>query len=173
MLKLIARPLIFLVTLTAALLCVRLLTTRPADTQPPAPPVVTAAPPGVLANQAVQVVFDAVRGRTYTQVTVERDPRAPAPERLYVFTHLYTSTGPEYMLWGGPPLSVRRPFAHGDRVTLTAEGPCDWCAEAVAARGNLYARVLVSTESDPPAERLGDLDIKTATPVVVEHAPKR
>jgi hypothetical protein len=116
------------------------------------------------------VSLDFQSRKSYTTLTLNRAPRRPAPERLWVRTYFFTPDGSRAALYTDT-VELHDPFQDGDTVTLTAAAPCHQCDQAPAKDG-YYARVQVSTRSGNdllPRDVLIDDDIATATPVLVQN----
>ena len=161
---------VFLCTLTLALLVTRFFLAPPhvAVTMRPAPPVGAAAPARL--DYKVLLVTMERRGKSYTSLNVVRDPHTPAPARLRVWTYFFTAHGDR--IFAADAVEVPAPFAQADQALLTVAAPCRACGPDE----NLYARVHVapiSPAGDYERPEKLDLDIRTATPVVVAHGQKR
>lgn len=169
----LARLTVFLGTLVLALFVTRLFLTPPRPAfAPVAPAPVNPDAPPLVSNRVQGVMLDRAHAQTFTQLTIERDPRAPAPERVWVWTYLFTPDEPRAHFLACDPIEVQRPFARGDSTPHIVIAPCGWCQRATAPRGNFYARVVVTTQPVTANHLLinqTDTDIRTATPVVVLH----
>ena len=175
---------VFSLALISSIAFTRFLMRPHAPAQPP--PVVeivaeTPAAPETPVSFSVRLVtLDLGRRQSHTTLVLERDPRYPAPESVWVWTHLFTPSSqggtadPPFRSFS-EPVEIRRPFAAGDRVTLVADSECSRCDGEQARAGGFYAHVNVSTQSSAAAYLSGrqlSYEIETATPVVIEAARK-
>ncbi|HVF48693.1 MAG TPA: hypothetical protein VNA19_01320 [Pyrinomonadaceae bacterium] len=191
LLKKLAGVAAFIVALGAAILVTKYYGPHPpaSPPAPPAPPTASvpqppAAPPARetteeangLSYKASLVSVDFAAKKTYTTLVLEREPGQRAPERVWVWTYFFVPGSASSESWSGEPVEIKEPFAGGkSRVTLTAESPCDWCDSGGVSKEGLYARVKVSNVSRElarvPQENV-DLEITTATPVVIQHGKR-
>jgi hypothetical protein len=179
LLKTCLRLAVFLCTLTAALLVTRFFLVPPraveVTVQTPAPPPVAVVAPVQFDYRVLVVAFERDGGRLDTRLTVTRATHTPTPASLWVWTYFFTPDSDQ--VWATPPVEVRAPFAQGDIATLGVGAPCPTCMPVDMNKDtNYYARVYVSTVPPPPGYERGahiDLDIRTATPVVVSHMQRR
>lgn len=153
--------------------------TAPIGKVPPVPVVAPLPQPAIRSPQPLRyqvrmVSLDFINGKSYTTLALKREAGQPVPEKLWVTTVFFA---PDYASGGGwtSKAELRRPFARGDQIEITATGECDWCEYSDMPRAGYYARVYVSTEyADnfyPPPAQL-DRDITTAVPVVVQVEQK-
>jgi hypothetical protein len=116
-----------------------------------------------------QITLDFESKKSHTTLLLERDPSAPAPQKVWVWTYFFTSGERKYC--AGEPVEVRWPSAESRSERVTVEAPAASCAEPRDASTTFYARVNVSTES-AFAARLSEskisYDLTSATPVVVQ-----
>jgi hypothetical protein len=117
-----------------------------------------------------QVSLDFVNKKSYTQLTLERRPTQPAPEKLWITTYHFSPENASGRGWT-TTTEIPQPFANRDKVELVTVSSCDLCSFSTAThRVGYFARVYVSTEyagdTYAPAAQF-DRDITTATPVVV------
>jgi len=120
------------------------------------------------------VTLDFATRKGHLTLELERDRTRPAPDFLWVWAYFFAPGGGHYC--AGEPVEVRRPFAAGDRVTVNVEAPAAGCAAPREPSQTFYARVNVSAESAFAArlpEPRVSYDITSATPVVVQNAPRR
>jgi hypothetical protein len=119
-----------------------------------------------------QVSLDFINGKSYTTLALKLDAGQPVPERLWVTTVFFAPNYAPRGGWSGKT-EIRRPFASGNHVEVTAIAECAVCVPFDTPRDGYFARVYVSTEyadnSDLPDAQF-DRDITTAVPVVV-HWP--
>lgn len=185
MVKSLAGIAAFVVALGAAIFITKFYSTP--DAPPPPPPPVAPSPapaptaqadapegPSSVSHKARMITLDLAARKTHTTLSIERDPSAPAPERLWVRTYFF-STEAAGKVWSGDAVEILRPLSGGTRATVTATAACTWCGETGAPRGGYYARVVVSAVSKE-ATRLSegrlDFDISKSTPVVVQEGAK-
>jgi hypothetical protein len=180
---------VFILALTSAIAFTRFLTRLPAPAQPPQPAVnvVVTEPPATapaaetpVSFSARLVTLDLGRLKSHTTLQLERDRRYPAPESVWVWTYFFTPAFEGKMAysfhWAGEPVEIRRPFADGDKVTVSAEAACSWCNDKAAPVSGYYARVNISTQSSAAARLSApqlSYEMTSATPVVVEAAAKK
>ena len=170
-------PAVFVAALAGALAL-----TRVYYYTPPAPPA-HEPPPARVAEEAEEVApyfkprfvtLDFATRKGHMTLELERDRSRPAPDFLWVWAYFFTPGGGRYC--AGEPVEVRRPFAAGDRVTVNVEAALGDCAAPREPSQTFYARVNVSAES-AFAARLAEprvsYNITSATPVVVQNAPRR
>jgi hypothetical protein len=116
-----------------------------------------------------QVLLDFINKKSYTELTLKRQPGQPSPEKLWVTTYYFS---PDYASgrWWTSQTEISQPFAKGDQINLVTASSCDLCSSSDTPRVGYFARVYVSTEyadkSYPPDARF-NRDITTATPVVI------
>jgi hypothetical protein len=175
--KLCLRLAVFLCTLTVALCFTRLFSIPPrVEFKVAAPALLPALSVPQVSFYPQQIVFDRAHGKLYTQLTVEHDPSTPVPERLWVWTYLFSLDGKICRLPAHEPVEVRQPFAQGDRTTLNVVTMCDICGDEETTPRSYYAWVNITTGSAADARLTIDptsSDPRSATPVVVEHEQKR
>ncbi|MBA2732828.1 MAG: hypothetical protein H0U54_08050 [Acidobacteria bacterium] len=119
-----------------------------------------------------QVSLDFIKGESHTTLTLNREAGQFAPERLWVTTIFFSPNYPERGSWTSKT-EIRRPFASGDRIEITATGECEWCVPFDTPKTGYFARVYVSTEDEDnsyPHDGQFSRDITTAVPVVL-HWP--
>ncbi len=133
-------------------------------------PVLRAAPP--VLHKAKLITLDAARRESYTTLELECAPHAAAPEKLWVWTCFFVPSAGAGRCWSSQPVEVLRPFASGNRATVTIQAPSAWYGEAGAPVNGFHALVRVSTlsaeDARVPVAAL-NFDITTATPVVVQE----
>jgi hypothetical protein len=119
-----------------------------------------------------QVSLDFINQKSYTELTLKRQPDQPAPEKLWVTTYYFSPDRASGRRWTSQT-EISRPFAKGDQIELVTTASCDLCSSSDTPRVGYFARVYISTEyADnyyPPDARFNH-DITTAMPVVV-HWP--
>ncbi|MDQ3754686.1 MAG: hypothetical protein M3371_08145 [Acidobacteriota bacterium] len=160
---------IFLVTLCAATLLTGVLAVRTPRPASITNTNVTAILATEIAHQVQLVTLDRENQRSHTKLTLMRDSRSPAPERVWVWTYFFTPN--DMRTWASEPTEVREPFRDGDRVSVTVNSVCRWCDDTGAPASGYYAGVHVSTKSEEAAVLRADqlsLDIVRAAPVVVQ-----
>jgi hypothetical protein len=175
--KLCLRLAVFLCTLTIALFVTRFFLIPPrVEVRVAAPTQLPALSIPQLSFMTQQIVFDQTHGKLYTQLTVEHDPASPIPERLWVWTYLFSLDGTICRRPAHAPVEVRQPFAHGDLATLNVATINDVCGDEKEIQRSYYAWVNISTESADDARLSIDptsSDPRSATPVLIEHEQKR
>ena len=178
-LKKIIGPAVFAAALAGALALTRFYYYAPTPTPLPAPAAYEPAPAQAPEETRVYfkprfVALDFATRKAHMSLELERDRARPAPDFLWVWAYYFTPGARGYC--AGEPVEVRRPFAGGDRVTVNVEAALGDCAAPRTPSQTFYARVNVSAES-PFAARLADsrvsYDITSATPAVVQNAPRR
>jgi hypothetical protein len=171
---------VFAATLGVALLVTSYYNPRPR----PAPPtvvVVNAPPPPPPPAQRTKVThkvqlvtLDMEARRSHTTLTVEHEPGANAPEKLWVCTGFFVPGGSEE--YPTEPVLVEKPFASGRRATLTVTAACHWCGQRGVPAAGFYANAVVSTISADDALHdhvSGQHKIGDATPVTVEEGRRK
>ena len=153
----------------------------PSSVMIPPVPLVEPAPPRPARDRSarsvphkVQLVsLDFNAAKTYTTLTLERepDPSQPEPERVWVRTYFFAPDDKNGSTWSSDAVEFRQPFAHGNRATLTATSRGRWCEDPSVPRCGLYAVVEVSTVSAGPAlpPSKMTLYIADATSVLVQN----
>ncbi|HEX8708444.1 MAG TPA: hypothetical protein VF723_09400 [Pyrinomonadaceae bacterium] len=126
-------------------------------------------------NYSVDYVsLDFINRKSYTTLTLRREPGQPAPQSVWVRTYfIRPEDGPQSAL-PSAAIEIREPFAEANRVTYTLPGDCVRCEEPGAAKSSYYARVAVSTAGPEETGLSGvklTYDIRTAIPVLVQ-APR-
>jgi hypothetical protein len=119
-----------------------------------------------------QVSLDFIKGQSHTTLSLKREAGQTLPEKLWVTTIFFSPAYPERGSWTSKT-EIRRPFASGDRIELTATGECEWCVPFDTPKTGYFARVYVFTEEDDnsyPRDGHFSRDITTAVPVVL-HWP--
>lgn len=119
-----------------------------------------------------QVSLDFIKGESHTTLTLKREAGQSVPEKLRVTTIFFSPEYPARGSWTSQT-EIRRPFASGDQIEVTATGECEWCVPFDTPKSGYFARVYVSTEDDDnshPPDGQFNRDITTAVPVVV-HWP--
>ena len=176
--KKLAGAAVFVVTLGVALLVTNYYDRRPSAPPPPAPraapPPAEDAPPPALSQAEVThevrlVTLDMGARKSHTTLTVEHEPGAPAPEKLWVCTGFFVPGGSVFC---DAPVLVEKPFASGRRATLTVSAECGWCGRRDVPAAGYYADVKVSAVSaaDATIEHVnGPRKLVGVTPVVVEE----
>ena len=166
-------PVVFALTLVGAVALTVFLTAAP-PAAPPAPVPLVAADEPRAAPAFFKLRFitlDFATRRSHVTLQLERDTPGPAPENVWVWAYFFQPGAGYYC--SGEPVQVWRPFATGDRVTITVQSEFQGCAAPTTRAMTYYARVFVSTES-AFAARLSEprisYDITQATPVVVQAA---
>ncbi|MCA1634802.1 MAG: hypothetical protein LC802_14195 [Acidobacteria bacterium] len=143
---------------------------------PPAPPADASIFDAIVFKPQL-VTLDFASKKSHMTLALERDPARPAPERVWVWTYFFAAdAGGERKYCAGEPVEVRRPFAMGNRATVTVDATANSCAEPRDPSATFYARVNVSTES-AFAARLSEAkisyDVTSATPVVVQGLSRK
>ena len=181
--KKLAGLLAFAVALACAILITQYYTkkTAPPPTPPPAQPVAPVAPAAPPAGANAPVVFkaqlatlDIAAKKASVSLSLERDPSAAAPERVWVWGYFFTQESPGKYCEGGP-VEVKRPFDAGARARVTVELPVTNCPAPRTPSTTFYARFNVSTESSFAArltEQRINYDITQASPVTLKGATK-
>lgn len=174
------------VTVFLAALCTALLVTRYYDlSSNPAPKTLSSttvpppaldalpnsAPPQDSVSYKVQLIsIDLNSNKSYTTLTLKREPTHPAPEKLWVWTYFFTPDRPRQS-WSSTPVELRQPFANGDNTTVNTIEVCHWCNDRRAPKAGYYAQVNISTRSSAlavlPDAQLNS-DIAAAVPVLVQ-----
>ena len=181
--KKLAGLLAFAVALACAITLTKYYSSRPAP--PPSPPVASqpAAPPSSAADarggapsfKTQLVTLDFAARKSHVTLNLERDPARPAPEKIWVWAYFFTPDAPGRYC-AADPVELRRPFAAGNRTTVSVEAPLTDCPAPRTPSSTYYARVNVSAES-AFAARLSEprisYDISQAAPAVVEGAQQR
>jgi hypothetical protein len=115
-----------------------------------------------------QVSLDFVNKKSYTVLTLKRQPGQPAPERLWVTTFFFS---PDYPggVWTSKA-EIPQPFAQSDETNFIATAFCGLSLHSDTPRAGYFARVYISTEETdnsytPDAQF--NRDIRSAFPVVV------
>ncbi len=180
MLKKIIGPVVFVAALAGALALTRVYYHAPPTPATYDPPAATHEPAARVAQQAPVyfkprlATLDFATRKSYVTLDLERDRSRPAPDFLWVWAYYFKPGRRGYC--AGQPVELRRPFAAGDRVTVNVEAALADCPEPREPSQTFYARVNVSSES-AFAARLAEsrinYDISSATPVVVQSAPRR
>jgi hypothetical protein len=119
-----------------------------------------------------QVSLDFIKGESHTTLLLKREAGEAVPEKLRVTTIFFSPEYPERGSWTSRT-EIRRPFASGDQVEVTATSECEWCVPFDTPRTGYFARVYVSTDDEDnayPPDGQSNRDITTAVPVVV-HWP--
>ena len=181
--KKLAGLLAFAVALACAILITQYYTKKPAPppTPPPVAPVAPVAPSAPPVGANVPVTFktqlatlDLASKKASVTLSLERDPSAAAPERLWVWAYFFTQETAGKYCEGGP-VEVKSPFASGARASVTVELTVKGCPAPRTPSTTFYARVNVSTESSFAArltEQRISYDISQASSVVVKGAGK-
>ncbi|HLM56979.1 MAG TPA: hypothetical protein VK422_12750 [Pyrinomonadaceae bacterium] len=171
--KKIIGPVLFALNLLGAVALTVFLTAPPTPAPPPAPvPMLTVdePPPAPAFFKPRFVTLDFATRRSHVTLELERDTPGPPPESVWVWAYFFRPGAGYYC--SGEPVQVWRPFATGNRVTVTVRSEFQSCA-APTLSTTFYARVNVSTDS-AFAARLSEprisYDITQATPVVVQGA---
>jgi hypothetical protein len=115
-----------------------------------------------------QVSLDFVNKKSYTVLTLKRQPGQPAPDKLRVTTFFFS---PDYPggIWTSKA-EIPQPFAQGDETNFVATAFCGLSFHSDTPRAGYFVRVYVSTEdadNSYPADAQFSRDIRTAFPVVV------
>ncbi len=136
---------------------------------------VSATPPAApVVFKPQQITLDFASKKSHTTLLLERDPSAPAPQKVWVWTYFFTAGERKYC--AGDPVEVRWPSAESRSERVTVEAPAASCAEPRDASTTFYARVNVSTES-AFAARLSEskisYDLTSATSVVVQGVGRK
>lgn len=125
--------------------------------------------PQPIAYHVEQVSLDFLNNKSYTQLTLERQPGQPAPEKLWVTTYYFSPESAHGRGWT-TTTEIPQPFAQRDKIELITASSCDLYSSSATPVGGYFARVYVSTkytdESYLPDAQF-NRDITTATPVVV------
>ena len=134
----------------------------------------TPAAPSPVVFKPQQITLDFASKKSHTTLLLERDPSAPAPQKVWVWTYFFTAGERKYC--AGEPVEVRWPSAESGSERVTVEARAASCAEPRDASTTFYARVNVSTES-AFAARLSEskisYDLTSATPVVAQGRGRR
>ena len=179
--KKLAGLLAFAVALACAILITQYYKKPATPPAPPTPPVpaATQAPPAPPANVPVTfktqlITLDLPLKRAGMTLSLERDPSAPAPERVWVWAYFFTQESPGKYCEGGP-VEVKKPFDAGGRASFTVVLPVTNCPAPKSPSTTYYARVNVSAESAfaarLPEQRIS-YDITQASPVTLQGARK-
>jgi hypothetical protein len=115
-----------------------------------------------------QVSLDFINKKSYTQLTITRQPGQPAPEKLLVTTFFFS---PDYPggVWTSKA-EILQPFAQSDQIDFVATAFCGLSLHSDMPRAGYFARVYVSTgdaDNYYPPDVQFSRDIRTAFPVVV------
>jgi hypothetical protein len=117
-----------------------------------------------------QVSLDFANNKSYTQLTLERQPGQPAPEKLWVTTYYFSPEPASGRGWT-TTTEIPQPFAQRDKIELITASSCDlYSSSSATPGGGYFARVYVSTEyadESYPPDAQSNRDITNATPVVV------
>ncbi|MDT4954161.1 MAG: hypothetical protein QOJ02_2299 [Acidobacteriota bacterium] len=126
--------------------------------------------PQSISYRVKQVSLDFINKKSHTELTLERQPAQPVPEKLWVTTFFFS---PDYP--GGVWMSkaeISQPFAQSDRIDVVAAAFSGLSLpESDTPKAGYFARVYVSTESADnsyPSDVQLSRDIRTALPVVVD-----
>ena len=171
--------LVFVAAVAGAFAVSRYFSSRREIAQPPAPPVpaITAeAPPapgpGPVFFKTRLATLDFGSRKSHLTLALERDRSRPEPERIWVTGFFFSSAGGGEARCLTGPVELRRPFADGDRATVTVTAPADDCPAPRTPSDTFYVLVQISDgpagAARPPREGL--LNAGDLTPVVVEGA---
>ena len=133
----------------------------------PLPDVIPAEPASV--SPTVRLVsLDFINGEGYTTLALKLRPGQPAPDRLLVKTRFYLPGAAEKEGWTSLA-EIRRPFAAGRQVEVTAAAPCHWCDRPDTPKAGYFADVYVSALYDGQTlpESFGP-PVLASVPVVVQ-----
>lgn len=166
-------PVVFALTLSAAVALTALLVAPAPAPMPPAAYEPLPAP----ADREAPVFFkpryvtlDFASRKSYVTLELERDTTRPAPAVLWVWAYFFTPDGGG-VYCAGDPFEVRQPFAVGARATVNAAASAFNCPPPGGPAKTYYARIYVSTESSfaaRAAEARISYDTTSATPVMVQ-----
>lgn len=169
----ISHPLVrtgaFVLALAAALFATWFVESR-RHTAPPTPEVSrTAEPPSIIPHEVVQSTLDSTTNHTYTTLKLSQaNDDQTLPDRIWVQSLYFTPEQPG-KFWSSEVTEVDVPFALGGEVLV--ESACPMCDFTTEAKPTYYTRVRVSGvpfSEDANWNQQEDLDIATATPVLIQ-----
>lgn len=120
-----------------------------------------------------QISLDYNRGRSYTQLSLFRQPDQPVPEKVWVMTTFFSPDSPRAEDWS-ISTAIPQPFANGNGESFVATGEWDLPPLLDKPGASYFARIYVSSESQgkfSEADFQTKGDVTDAIPVVI-HWPE-
>jgi hypothetical protein len=146
------------------------------------PPVVSheespvrAKEPQLVIYRVRQVSLDYINKKSYTELTLFRQPHEPAPEKIWVTTTYFSPDTARAEDWT-TITEIRQPFNRGNGDVVVASAEWDLPPALETPGAGYFARVHVSSEYQghfSPPDYQSESDIENAVPVVVHWPDKR
>lgn len=122
-----------------------------------------------------QVSLDYINKKSYTELTLFRQPHKPAPEKIWVTTTYFSPDTARAEDWT-TITEIRQPFSRGNGDVVVAAAEWDLPPALETPGAGYFARVHVSSEYQghfSPPDYQSESAIENAVPVVVHWPDKR
>lgn len=131
--------------------------------------------PQLVIYRVRQVSLDYINKKSYTELSLFRQPHKPAPEKIWVTTTYFSPDTAHAEDWT-TTTEIRQPFSRGNDDVIVATAQWDLPPALETPGAGYFARVHVFSESQGHFSRpdyQAESDIENAVPVVVHWPDKR